>query len=481
MYKFSSAGGNFLPVSVEFIKNFMPSAPGDYIKVYLFGLLQASTGGELSVQSICRSLHLTELQIEEALQYWHNKGMVSMTGKDPVQCVFMCTKTEEAPQNTKLYGNQNYIASIQSILDRNLSTNDIKTLLDFTDVYGLPRDIVLQLIRHCSSEAVRGKSVSVSYLEKMALNWADEGIDTPEKAEAKINAYNALTSGALRVLRRLDAGSGRLPTADEQELYEKWTKEWGFTQDAVLLAMSDTTASLKPSMKYLDAILKSYFEKGIRTATDIDAFKRSQLNLNELLLSVLDTLKYTRKRVTPELENMYASWTEMGFSHDCILMACEQTLNMGNRSIKKADMLLNEWKQAGMTQKVEIVKYMRSQNKVDKKMQQVFECAGINKTISDMDRKTYLKWTQEHQLSHDVLLFAAEISSITQNPLAYMNRILQNWASSGINTLEKAQKQNLSIQSGKKAVGDYEQRTYSKDHFEKDRMESDNILEGFYE
>jgi hypothetical protein len=65
MYKFSSAGGNFLPVSVEFIKNFMPSAPGDYIKVYLFGLLQASTGGELSVQSICRSLHLTELQIEE--------------------------------------------------------------------------------------------------------------------------------------------------------------------------------------------------------------------------------------------------------------------------------------------------------------------------------------------------------------------------------------------------------------------------------
>ena len=481
MYKFSSAGGNFLPVSVDFIKNYMPSAPGDYIKVYLFGLMQASAGGELSIQSICRSLHLTELQIEEALQYWHNKGMVALSGKNPTQCVFLCAKEEEAPQNAKLYGNQSYIAEIQSILDRNLSTNEIKTLLDFTDVYGLPREIVIRLVSHCGSEAVRGRNVSVAYLEKMAMNWADEGIDTMEKAEQKINCYSAITSGALRVIRRLDAGSGRLPTADEQDLYEKWTKEWGFTQDAVLLAMSDTTASLKPSMKYLDAILKSYFEKGIQSTTDIDAYKRGLNNLNELLMSVLDTLKYSRKRITPELENMYASWTDMGFSHECILLACEQTASNMGHSYKKVDILLNEWKQAGITQKADILKYVRSQNKVDKKVQQVFECAGVSKAISDIDRKNYLKWTQEQKLSHDVLLFAAEISSITQNPLAYMSRILQNWASSGVNTLEKAQKQNLSIQSGKKAVGDYEQRVYSKEHFEKDRMESDNILEGFYE
>jgi DnaD/phage-associated family protein len=481
MYKFSSAGGNFLPVSVDFIKNYMPSAPGDYIKVYLFGLLQASAGSELSVQSICRSLNLTEIQIEEALQYWNNKGMVLLTGNNPTQCVFLCAQTEEAPPNPKLYGNQSYIAEIQSILDRNLSTNEVKTFLDFTDVYGLPREIVIRLVGHCSSEAVRGRNVSVSYLEKMALNWADEGIDTLEKAETKISCYNAITSGALRVLRRLDASSGRLPTADEQDLYEKWTKEWGFTQDAILLAMSDTTASLKPSMKYLDAILKSYYEKGIQSSTDLDAYKRSQLNLNELLMSVLEALKYTRKRITPELENMYASWTEMGFSHECILLACEQTEKMGNRSVKKADLLLNEWQQAGITQKADILKYVRSQNKVDKKIEQVFECAGINKAVSDIDRKNYLKWTQEQMLSHDVLLFAAEISSITQNPLAYMTRILQNWASSGINTLEKAQKQNLSILSGKKAAGDYEQRVYSKDHFEKDRVDSDNILEGFYE
>lgn len=481
MYKFSSAGGNFLPVSVEFIKNYMPSAPGDYIKVYLFGLMQASAGSELSIQSICRSLHITELQIEEALQYWHHKGMVSLSGNNPTQCIFLCSQAEEPPQNSKLYGNQNYVAEIQSILDRNLTTNEIKTFLDFTDVYSLPREIVIRLVRHCSSEAVRGRNVSVAYLEKMALNWADEGIDTLEKAEEKIGCYNAITSGALRVIRRLDAGSGRLPTADEQDLYEKWTKEWGFTQDAVLLAMSDTTASLKPSMKYLDAILKSYWEKGIQSTTDIDTFKRSQINLNELLMSVLDALKYTRKRITPELENMYANWTEMGFSHECILLACEQMVNMGNRSIKKADQLLNEWKQGGITQKGDIIKYMRSQNKVDKKIEQVFECAGINKTVSEIDRKNYLKWTQEQMLSHDVLLFAAEISSITQNPLAYMMRILQNWASSGVTTLEKAQKQNLSIQSGKKAVGDYEQRVYSKDHFEKDRMESIQMLEDYYE
>jgi DnaD and phage-associated domain len=481
MYQFSSAGGGFLPVSVDFIKNFMPSAPGDYIKVYLFGLMQASAGAELSEQSICRCLNLTEMQINEAFQYWQNKGILTLAGTKPIQCNFLMPAVEASPANQKLYPNQNYIAEVQSILNRSLTTNDIKTFIDFIQVYGLKEEIVLRLIKHCSSESVRGRNVSVSYLEKMAVSWADEGIDTPEKAEDKINCYNAITSGALRVIRRLDTSSGRLPTADEQELYAKWSNEWGFTQDAILLAMSDTTAAIKPSMKYLDGILKSYYEKRIVSTTDIDAYKRSQVNLNELLISVLDALKYTRKRVSPDLENMYASWIDMGFSHEAILLVCEQTEKMGSRNIKKADLLLNELKQAGITQKAEIVKYIRSQSKLDQKIEQFFECAGVSKAITEIDRRNYLKWTQEQHLSHDVILYAAEISSITQNPLAYLSRILQNWANSGVTTLEMARKQNLSIQSNKKAAGDYEQREYSKEHFEKDRIESDNILEGYYE
>ncbi len=481
MYQFSSAGGGFLPVSIDFIKNYMPSAPGDYIKVYLFGLMQASGGAELSEQSICRSLNLTEMQIMEAFEYWQNKGVLILAGSNPVQCSFLLPASEPAAQNQKLYPNQSYIAEIQSLLNRTLTTNEVKTFLDFVQVYGLKTDIVIRLVKHCSSEGVRGRNVSVAYLQKMAANWADEGIDTLEKAEDKINCYNAITSGALRVIRRLDTSSSRLPTADEQALYEKWTGEWGFTQDAVLLAMSDTTAALKPSMKYLDGILKSYRDKAIVSATDIDAYKRSQLNLNELLISVLDALKYTRKRVTPDLENMYSSWLDMGFSHEAILLVCEHTERMGNRNIKKADLLINELKQSAITQKGDIIKYIRSQSKVDQKIEQFFECAGISKAISDIDRKNYLKWTREQHLSHDVILYAAEISSITQNPLAYMNRILQNWASGGVTTLEMAKKQNLSIQGNKKAVGDYEQREYSKEHFERDRIESDNILEGYYE
>ncbi len=482
MYKFTSAGGKFLPVSIEFIENYMPSAPGDYIKVYLFGLLSSSVGTEISVQSISRSLHLTDLQIEEALEYWQGKGLVLISGQNPVTCEFLSPAPPAQRPVQKLYPHQNYISELQSIVNRSLTTNEIKTILDFTTVYGLPHDVVLLLVRHVSSGSVRGKNVSVAYLDKVAMSWADAGVDTPDKAQQKIGAYTAASSGALQVIRRLDAGTSRLPTADELALYEKWTREWGFTQDAVLLAMSDTTASLKPSMKYLDAILKSYYERGVTTSTGIDACKRNQKTLNEQLLSVLEALKYTRKRITPELENLYPAWQEMGFTHECILLACEQTAaNMG-RSVKKADALLREWKKAEITEKEDILKHIRSQNQIDKKMQQVFECAGISKTVTEADRKNYIKWTKEQKLPHDVLLFAADISSITQNPLAYMSRILQNWAQGGVNTLAKAQKQNLSIQSKKAAAeADYEQRSYSKDHFEKDRLDSDSILEGFYE
>ena len=48
-----------------FLHEFMAECPGDYVKVYLFGLYAASSQRENTVQSFCYALRTTEEQLFE--------------------------------------------------------------------------------------------------------------------------------------------------------------------------------------------------------------------------------------------------------------------------------------------------------------------------------------------------------------------------------------------------------------------------------
>ena len=41
-----------------FINEYLPAAPGDYVKVYLYGLLYAQTGADMDARTFARQLRL---------------------------------------------------------------------------------------------------------------------------------------------------------------------------------------------------------------------------------------------------------------------------------------------------------------------------------------------------------------------------------------------------------------------------------------
>ena len=59
-----------------FINEFLPDAPGDYVKVYLFGLMYAQFEQSLDSRGIARSLGISEADTEEAWIYWESRGIV---------------------------------------------------------------------------------------------------------------------------------------------------------------------------------------------------------------------------------------------------------------------------------------------------------------------------------------------------------------------------------------------------------------------
>lgn len=64
--------------SVEnlFISELLPAAPGEYVKVYLFGLMNAGFGGAEDIKVTSNVLNMPVEDIEKAWAYWEDKGAV---------------------------------------------------------------------------------------------------------------------------------------------------------------------------------------------------------------------------------------------------------------------------------------------------------------------------------------------------------------------------------------------------------------------
>lgn len=65
------------PVENMFITEYMLRAPGDFVKVYLYGLMLCYHRSErMSLASMARDLDVTQEDIERAYRYWEREGLV---------------------------------------------------------------------------------------------------------------------------------------------------------------------------------------------------------------------------------------------------------------------------------------------------------------------------------------------------------------------------------------------------------------------
>ena len=73
-----------------FINEFLPDAPGDCVKVFVFGLMYAQYAQEIDSRQLALTLGLTEKELDNAWKYWESKGLVNLTGSgDELEVEFL--------------------------------------------------------------------------------------------------------------------------------------------------------------------------------------------------------------------------------------------------------------------------------------------------------------------------------------------------------------------------------------------------------
>ena len=163
------------------------------------------------------------------------------------------------------------VGEVQRCLGKVLNTEELKILLAMVSYLGLPEEVVNILVHYCV-ERNRGRGAgrmpSMRSIEKEAYHWADEGIDTLEKAAAHMQNQNRISSRQAELCQLLGITGRRLTPAEERYL-QSWI-DMGFANEVIAMAYERTcenTGGL--TWKYMSRILESWNSQGLYTVEQI--------------------------------------------------------------------------------------------------------------------------------------------------------------------------------------------------------------------
>ncbi|MBQ9988280.1 MAG: DnaD domain protein [Clostridia bacterium] len=452
-------------VENAFIREHMAAAPGDAVKVYLYGLMQCQQGaGASTMAAFAREIGLSEEDVRDAFAYWERCGLVTLpAGQD--NTVLYLSARHAMPLEQTVYTNASYHDRLLNLFSpRQLSANDFMRIHDWTDQFGIEEEAVIMMIafgRSRMSDVSRATpSRQLSYIEKIARQWADEGIRTVAAAEAWLKEQDCRKTGLGTLLSRL--GIRRNPTAAERALYESWLEK-GFSQDAILIAAERTTGVRNPSLQTVDGVLTNLARQGAMTARQIRA-ENSETLCREALIA----LKLPNSVPTASQLEAYRSWAAAGYDHEHILTACEMNALPGRQTIRDVAQTLNRWQHLGLKDMAAIRAHEKERSRTIAAVEQLFEAMAIARRVGEADIADYRMWTVDRGLSEELIRFAAESAHGAVSPYRMMRSLLEQWQAAGINTVPAAraalQERAVPRASGAQNPAlKYDQREVSKD------------------
>ena len=304
-------------VSNTFIDEYMGTASGEYVKVYLYLLRHA--GESVEIPDIADALNHTEADVRRALAYWERAGVLAPEKEEPVVSESAVTRENMtdtgymAPESRRNYGDTDVegrmpeetmedngkqpqssdrgmakqqsgtpdipdagnsydrmkrlsadeefsalLYAVQQYLGKTFSAIECEKFAYFYDVLHMSCELLEYLAEYCAE----GGHTSIRYIEKVALNWYQAGIHTRDEAREHSTRYSKDTSAVMKAFGIMGRNAG---TA-EQEFMRRWFKEFGF--DAAIVT---------EAFPYADKILTGWKENGVRTLQDVETLdKRRQ-------------------------------------------------------------------------------------------------------------------------------------------------------------------------------------------------------------
>ena len=311
-------------ISNAFIERFINDANASHIRFYLYLMYYSKNHRSFSISNACDFLDDSERDVIRSINYWEKQGVfkVTRTDKNTITSISISDPSisdyeasattpaageakseeikayeinpEEGSANEPLslftyeeeeetgcdFDLKQVIAAAGKYAGRTLSGSEIDFICDLNEKLGFSAELISYLYEYCC--LTREKS-RFSYIQKVALAWAEKNIKTIEAAQIEAETFNKANSLVMKSF-----GLSRLPGASEKQYIDRWFHEYKMSEEMVAEACDRTLKTLtKPDFNYVEGVLKKWYAKGIKdldgVAEDDKLYHMTKQNLHVVM------------------------------------------------------------------------------------------------------------------------------------------------------------------------------------------------------
>lgn len=260
------------PIPSQIVDNHLKLAKPEHILVILF--LYRNISSSPSINEICITTGLDEYDVNEALMYWEDAGILL---KNDAAHTLKETETKAVAQSNKPTRSdvarrgledpkiRHLLCEAQFKFGRGLKSNETSTLVWLYDDLGLDISLILIILQLACDK----NKCNIRFIESTAVDWVNRGITTLALADEEIRR-EAMLDKAWLVVQSAFGLEKRKPSKNEAEKSLLWINEWNISKEMLALAYDTcVNAKSKFSFAYTAKIIETWHNKGFENPQDV--------------------------------------------------------------------------------------------------------------------------------------------------------------------------------------------------------------------
>ncbi len=442
-YSPSFKNDNKIMLDSTFVSEFLPAAPDMCVKAYILGLSKCNMDdAENSLEFFSKTLKISEDDVVSIFKYWEDLGLVQILNTTPIEVRFLPIISNA--KNIKKYKVDKYASfnlQVQELFgSRMIMPNEFAEFYNLIEHHQMEENAIITLIKFCVDN--KGFGLSPNYCIVVAKNWLKEGVRTVADVERKIEELGIVSDNMSLILSAM--GSKRKPQLEDKELLKKWLEDYGFELNVIIFVVKNLKAKKRHvDVNVLDEYLSKFYEMKLTSIKEIENYENEKDNMFNIAKTVNQQLGLYYDDLTIEIDKFVVPWLNMGFDAETLKIIANNCHGTTIKTLEGFNGIIVKLFKLGITTLDGYNKYLSDNLKVDGLINEVLNALNLNRVANNSDRTFYKIWSVDWGFNQDVILYAADLSKDKANAIAYLNKILSNWNSEGVHTIDKAKQAKI--------------------------------------
>ena len=299
-----------------FFSEYLSSANGDFIKVYLYLLFLSKYDKDIKINDLSKKLGLSLNTIQDAIKYWEEQEVLTKKSNG-----YILNNLQEI-ELYKLYKPKTSLSAeqVQKSAESQKRANAIEYINNkyfsglmpttwYPDIelwfkkYSFDEEVMIALFSYCFDKSALHRN----YIIAVADAWSKNNIKTYNDLESYYEKQEKINKIANSISKKL--GLNRGLTQYEFAYIEKWNIDYNYPLEVIEIALKKTTSKANPNFDYLDKLLTDWHDRNLKTVDEIQKYLADLKQKNKNIKELEKTTNYQKydQRTYTNLNELYAN------------------------------------------------------------------------------------------------------------------------------------------------------------------------------